>query len=239
VDLAADFGVQASVKEWLPVFKRLQPRLYSISSSPLTDARQVSLTVSVVRYESPGGRPRQGVCSAYLADAPPGSLVSVFVQRSPHFRPPADPEVPMVMIGPGTGVAPFLGFLDQRRARGDSAPNWLFFGEQRRDTDFYYRDELDGLRRDGVLTRLDLAFSRDQRAKVYVQDRLREHGAQLWTWLQDGAHVYVCGDASRMAKDVDKVLREVVAQHGHLGSDEADAYVKRLAIDKRYVRDVY
>ncbi|MCU1681253.1 MAG: molybdopterin oxidoreductase [Amycolatopsis sp.] len=239
VDLVAEVGVRASAQDWAGVFKRLQPRLYSISSSPMTDHRQVSLTVSVVRFDNPAGRRRLGVCSTYLADAPIGYPASVFVQRSPHFRPPADPATPMVMIGPGTGVAPFLGFLDHRRARGDSAANWLFFGEQRQATDFYYRDELDRLRQDGVLSRLDLAFSRDQRAKVYVQDRMREHGAHLWSWLQDGAHVYVCGDAGRMAKDVDRALRDVVAVHGHLGADEADVYVKRLAAEKRYVRDVY
>lgn len=145
----------------------------------------------------------------------------------------------MVMVGPGTGVAPFLGFLDERRARGHRAPNWLFFGEQRRATDFYYEDALGRLRHDGLLTRLDTAFSRDQRAKVYVQDRMREHGAQLWSWLQDGAHFYVCGDASRMAKDVDRALRDIAVAHGGLAEETAAGYVKQLAADKRYVRDVY
>jgi sulfite reductase alpha subunit-like flavoprotein len=145
----------------------------------------------------------------------------------------------MVMIGPGTGVAPFLGFLDERRARGDRAPNWLFFGEQHEATDFYYRDELTAMQRDGVLTEIDVAFSRDQRNKIYVQDRMREHGAKLWSWLQDGAHVYVCGDATRMAKDVDHTLRDIITHHGHLTPDEADAYVKTLSTTKRYVRDIY
>lgn len=163
----------------------------------------------------------------------------MFVQRTAHFRPPADPATPMVMVGPGTGVAPFVGFLDERRARGHRAPNWLFFGEQRRATDFYYEDALGRLHRDGLLTRLDTAFSRDQRAKVYVQDRMREHGAQLWSWLKDGAHFYVCGDASRMAKDVDHALRDIAVAHGGLSEETAAAYVKQLAADKRYVRDVY
>jgi sulfite reductase alpha subunit-like flavoprotein len=145
----------------------------------------------------------------------------------------------MVMIGPGTGVAPFVGFLHERRARGHAAPNWLFFGEQHEATDFYYRDELDALRADGTLARLDTAFSRDQRAKVYVQDRMQEHGHRLWTWLEGGAHFYVCGDASRMAKDVDQALRGIIATHGGLSEQATAAYVKRMTGEKRYVRDVY
>ncbi|MFD9390726.1 molybdopterin-dependent oxidoreductase [Streptomyces sp. NPDC060000] len=239
VDVAAEFGVRADAQEWAELLGRLQPRLYSISSSPLTDPHLVSLTVSVVRYENLAGRPRQGVCSPFLADAEPGTEVAVHVQRSPHFRPPADPATPMVMVGPGTGVAPFVGFLEERRARGHRAPNWLFFGEQHRATDHYYEQELAALREDGTLARLDTAFSRDQRAKVYVQDRIREHGSQLWSWLQDGAHFYVCGDASRMAKDVDLALRDVAVQHGGLSEAEAAAHLKQLASDKRYVRDVY
>ncbi|MCX4588576.1 bifunctional nitrate reductase/sulfite reductase flavoprotein subunit alpha [Streptomyces sp. NBC_01549] len=239
VDVVAEHPVRASAQEWTEVFKRLQPRLYSISSSPLVDPYLVSLTVSVVRYENPGGRARGGVCSPFLADAAPDAEVPVFVQRSPHFRPPADATTPMVMVGPGTGVAPFVGFLEERRALGHRAPNWLFFGEQHRATDFYYEDELTGLLDDGTLTRLDTAFSRDQRAKVYVQDRMREHGPELWHWLQDGARFYVCGDASRMAKDVDRALRDIAVAHGGLGEAEAAAYVKQLAAEKRYVRDVY
>ncbi|MFD5264954.1 molybdopterin-dependent oxidoreductase [Streptomyces sp. NPDC058335] len=239
VDVAAEFGVRAGAQEWVEVLGRLQPRLYSISSSPLTDPHLVSLTVSVVRYENLAGRPRQGVCSPFLADAGPGTEVPVHVQRSPHFRPPADPATPMVMVGPGTGVAPFVGFLEERRARGHRGPNWLFFGEQQRATDFYYEEELTALLADGTLERLDTAFSRDQRAKIYVQDRMREHGSQLWSWLRDGAHFYVCGDASRMARDVDQALRDIAVVHGGLGEAEAAAYVKQLAADKRYVRDVY
>ncbi|MFK0104145.1 molybdopterin-dependent oxidoreductase [Streptomyces sp. NPDC091217] len=238
-DIAAEFGIRAQAGEWAGVLGRLQPRLYSISSSPLTDPHQVSLTVSVVRYENLHGKPRQGVCSPFLADAEPGTEVPVHVQRSPHFRPPADPATPMVMVGPGTGVAPFVGFLEERRARGHRGPNWLFFGEQHRATDFYYQEELTALLADGTLSRLDTAFSRDQRAKVYVQDRMREHGPLLWSWLQDGAHFYVCGDASRMAKDVDNALKDIATLHGGLTEDEATAFVKQLATEKRYVRDVY
>jgi len=239
VDVVDEFALRATAQEWADLLKRLQPRLYSISSSPLADPDRVSLTVSVLRYEGHNGRKRKGVASTYLADAEPDSQVPVFVQRAAHFRPPSDPATPAVMIGPGTGVAPFLGFLQERRARGHHAANWLFFGEQRRATDFYYREELEELRDQGTLTHLDLAFSRDQRAKVYVQDRMREHGARLWSWLRDGAHLYVCGDASRMAKDVDQALRDIAESHGGLSPDEAAAYVKQLAAAKRYARDIY
>lgn len=239
VDVVTEFAVRASAQEWTGVFKRLQPRLYSISSSPLVDPHHVSLTVSVVRYENLHGRPRGGVCSPFLADGEAGLEVPVFVQRSPHFRPPADPVTPMIMVGPGTGVAPFVGFLQERRALGHRAPNWLFFGEQHRATDFYYQEELTALQGSGVLSRLDTAFSRDQRAKVYVQDRMREHGPELWHWLQDGARFYVCGDASRMAKDVDRALRDIAVTHGGMTEGEAAAYMKQLSTEKRYVRDVY
>ncbi|MEU2525737.1 bifunctional nitrate reductase/sulfite reductase flavoprotein subunit alpha [Streptomyces sp. NPDC013087] len=239
VDVIAEHSARATAAEWAGALTRLRPRLYSISSSPLTDPGLVDLTVSVVRYENRHGAVRKGVASTFLADAEAGSPVPVFVQRAPHFRPPADPATPMVMVGPGTGVAPFVGFLDERRALGHRAANWLFFGEQRSATDFYYREELDFLRRDGTLTRLDTAFSRDQRAKIYVQDRMREHGAQLLSWLQEGAHFYVCGDASRMAKDVDRALRDIAVAHGGLQEDAATAYVEQLAADKRYARDVY
>ncbi|MFF1722803.1 molybdopterin-dependent oxidoreductase [Streptomyces sviceus] len=239
VDVITEYAVEAGPQEWARILGRLQPRLYSISSSPLTDPHLVSLTVSVVRYENLHGRPRQGVCSPFLADAAADTPVPVHVQRSPHFRPPADSATPMIMVGPGTGVAPFVGFLEQRRALGQRGPNWLFFGEQHRATDFYYEDELTGFLADGTLARLDTAFSRDQRAKVYVQDRMREHGPLLWSWLQEGAHFYVCGDASRMAKDVDRALRDIAVLHGGMDEAGAAAYVKQLATDKRYVRDIY
>ncbi|MFF2083708.1 molybdopterin-dependent oxidoreductase [Nocardia sp. NPDC058176] len=239
VDIAAEFALSADPQQWVGLFKRLQPRLYSISSSPLVDSTIVRTTVSVIRYEGPTGRPRGGLCSAYLADAELEQPLVLHVQSAPHFRPPDDPATPAIMVGPGTGVAPFVGFLEHRRARGDQAPNWLLFGEQHEATDFYYRDELIELQEHGVLSRLDVAFSRDQRAKIYVQDRMREHGAHLWNWLRDGAHFYVCGDAARMAKDVDATLREIVSHHGGMPEEDADAYVKKLAADKRYVRDVY
>ncbi|QTD96565.1 bifunctional nitrate reductase/sulfite reductase flavoprotein subunit alpha [Streptomyces cyanogenus] len=238
-DVVAAYPVRALAADWAGVLKRLQPRLYSISSSPLAHPGEVRLTVSVVRYTNDLGRDRKGVCSTYLADCADDGPVQVFVQRAPHFRPPADPATPMIMVGPGTGVAPFIGFLEDRLARGHTGANWLFFGEQRQATDFYHREELEAYRASGHLDRLDLAFSRDQRNKIYVQDRMREHGPRLWQWLRDGAHFYVCGDAGRMAKDVDEALRDIVALHGGMDTDEAAAYVRRLSTDKRYVRDVY
>lgn len=238
-DVVGAFPVRASAAEWAGVLKRLQPRLYSISSSPLIHPAEVRVTVSVIRYTNDLGRDRKGVCSTYLADCADDGPVQVYVQRSPHFRPPAGSTTPMIMIGPGTGVAPFIGFLEDRRARGHTGPNWLFFGEQHGATDFYYREDLEEFVASGHLDRLDLAFSRDQRNKVYVQDRMREHGPRLWRWLQDGAHLYVCGDAGRMAKDVDRALHEIVAAHGGLDQDAAAACIAQLATDKRYVRDVY
>jgi sulfite reductase (NADPH) flavoprotein alpha-component len=239
IDVITEHAVKASPQEWADILKPLRPRRYSISSSPLLDPVEVRILVSVVRFDNPAGRPRKGICSTHLADSPLGTPLPVAVHPSTNFRPPDDPSTPMIMIGAGTGVAPFLGFLAERRARQHPAQNWLFFGEQRFATDFYYHDELNTHFQDGVLARLDVAFSRDQRTKVYVQDRIRERGAQVWAWLERGAHLYVCGDAVRMAKDVDQTLREVIAHHGHLGRDQAGAYLRELAAGNRYVRDVY
>ncbi|MCW4354157.1 bifunctional nitrate reductase/sulfite reductase flavoprotein subunit alpha [Hoyosella sp. YIM 151337] len=239
VDVIREFPVRADVIEWMSVLKRLQPRLYSISSSPKVSPDEVQLTVSVVRYENERGSARGGVCSTFLADRCGETTVPLYLQRSAHFRPPSDPDTPMIMIGPGTGIAPFRAFLQDRRADGHTGKNWLFFGEQKSATDFYYRDELQDMFRDGFLTRLDLAFSRDQRQKIYVQDRMLEHGAELWRWLSEGAHLYVCGDAARMAKDVDDTLLTIARSHGNLSEADALAFKKRLATEKRYVRDVY
>ncbi|MBO0922721.1 bifunctional nitrate reductase/sulfite reductase flavoprotein subunit alpha [Cellulomonas sp. zg-ZUI222] len=239
VDVVAAAQVRASAQDWADALPRLQPRQYSISSSPLVDPHRIALTVGVVRYTAPGGAARAGACSGYLADADAAADVTVHVQPSPHFHLPEDGSVPVVMVGPGTGVAPFLGFLAERRARRDTGDSWLFFGERREATDFWYREELDALRSEGVLTRLDTAFSRDQRTTVYVQDRMHERGARLWSWLERGAHVYVCGDAARMAADVDRTLREVVAAHGGMSPAGAAAYVTAMTRARRYVRDVY
>ena len=238
VDVLAEYPVAASVEDWVRVLSRLQPRQYSISSSPLEHPSEVQLTVSAVRYEY-RGQPRHGVCSTFLADHSESTDVPVFVQPTSHFRPPADSEVPMIMVGPGTGVAPFRGFLQERRALGHSGRNWLFFGERNAATDFYYADELTGLHQAGVLTELTCAFSRDQRHKVYVQDRLREQAARVWDWLQDGAHFYICGDASRMAKDVEAALTDIISSQGAMSDEDAAAYLKAMAKQRRYVRDVY
>lgn len=237
VDVLRDFPVQADLVEWLEVLKRLQPRLYSISSSPLVDPGEIELTVGVVRYGH--HLARGGVCSTFLADRAGGQSVPVFLQRAPHFKPPADPAAPMIMVGPGTGIAPFRGFLQQRRALGCTGRNWLFFGDQYVDQHFYYRDELSEMFGSGFLTRLDLAFSRDQRERIYVQHRMIEHGAHLWSWLCDGAYFYVCGDGARMARDVDEALLDIVRVHGKMDTDAALAFRRQLVAEKRYVRDVY
>ena len=185
------------------------------------------------------GQPRHGVCSTFLADHSESADIGVYVQPTAHFRPPAAAEVPMIMVGPGTGVAPFRGFLQERRALGHTGRNWLFFGERNSATDFYYADELVRMRDDGLLTELTLAFSRDQRHKVYVQDRLREQAARVWNWIDSGAHFYVCGDAKRMAKDVDAALHDIVAGQSGMSDEDAAAYVQAMAKQRRYLRDVY
>ncbi|PIB50564.1 reductase [Pseudomonas sp. 2588-5] len=233
-DVLHEYPIECSADELLGTLKRLQPRLYSIASSAKVYPHEVHLTVAAVRYDK-----RKGVSSTFLADRVGDGEVPLFIQPSKHFRPPSDGEVPMIMIGPGTGVAPFRAFLQERRALGHQGRNWLFFGEQHAATDFYYQNELQGLQRDGLLTHLSLAFSRDQAQKVYVQDRIREQGAELWRWLQDGAKLYICGDASHMAKDVDQALRQVAQTHGGLGVEGAVDYWRQLSEQKRYLRDVY
>ncbi|NTX21669.1 diflavin oxidoreductase, partial [Burkholderia cepacia] len=237
-DVLHEFPVELSGNELVGMLKRMQPRLYSIASSPSAHPGEIHLTVSAVRYHN-GRRARKGVASTFLADRADDGRVPVFVQKSAHFRPPVNGDVPIVMVGPGTGVAPFRGFLHERQARGARGRNWLFFGEQHAQTDFYYGDELGAMRDSGFLTRLDLAFSRDQADKIYVQDRMREQGAELFAWLEEGAHFYVCGDAARMAKDVDAALKAVVAEHGGMSDEAANDYVARLAKARRYMRDVY
>jgi len=237
IDVVRAFTVDATAEQWQEVLIRLTPRLYSISSSPLVSPHEVHLTVSIVRYQAPDGAQRGGVCSTFLADR--ARDVPVFLQRSPHFRPPEDTSAPIVMIGAGTGIAPFRGFLQERRALGHNGRNWLFFGDRHRAENFYYGDDLTDMVTDGFLSRLDLAFSRDQRRRIYVQDRMIDNGAQLWAWLQDGAHLYVCGDAATMARDVDTALEEIIATHGHLSAEAARDYKRELVADKRYLRDVY
>ncbi|OKH78272.1 molybdopterin oxidoreductase [Mycobacterium sp. ST-F2] len=237
LDLVEEFKVRAEPEEWRDALVRLAPRSYSISSSPLVSPDEVQLTVSVVRYEGVRGGIRHGVASTYLADR--AQTVPVFLQPAPHFRPPEDALTPMIMVGPGTGVAPFRGFLHERRALGHTGRNWLFFGDQHRAENYYYQDELEAFAADGLLTRLDTAFSRDQARRVYVQHKMRERGEILWRWLEDGAHFYVCGDAARMAKDVDVTLTNIIKTHGGMSEAAAHEYKRELIADKRYVRDVY
>lgn len=233
-DVLLEYPVECSADELLGTLKRLQPRLYSIASSAKAYPQEVHLTVAAVRYGK-----RKGVSSTFLADRVGDGEVPLFIQPSKHFRTPTDGDVPMIMIGPGTGIAPFRAFLQERRALGHQGRNWLFFGEQHAASDFYYQDELQGMQRDGLLNHLSLAFSRDQAQKVYVQDRIREQGAELWRWLEDGARLYICGDASHMAKDVDQALRQVAQTHGGLGVEGAVEYWRQLSEQKRYLRDVY
>jgi sulfite reductase (NADPH) flavoprotein alpha-component len=239
IDLLELLPAPLPVAEFIPLLKRLAPRLYSISSSPKAHPGEVHLTVGAVRYES-HGRVRKGVASTFLADrVGDAEFVKVYVQPSHGFKPPGNGDLPMIMVGPGTGIAPFRAFLEERQATGAKGKNWLFFGDQKKDTDFLYDELLTGWQTSGFLTRLDLAFSRDQEQKIYVQDRMMENAGELWSWLEAGAHFYVCGDASRMAKDVDAALHKIVETIGGKSADEAKAYVAKLKSDKRYQRDVY
>ncbi len=225
--------------DFVSALSPLAPRLYSISSSPLAYPGQVHLTVGAVRYTNDGGRTCKGVASTFLADGVrPGMKVRVFLHPSHKFG-LCEADRPIIMVGPGTGVAPFRAFLQERAAAKATGKNWLIFGDQRSDADFLYREELEQYAVDGVLTRLDTAFSRDQDEKIYVQHRMLEHAAEMWTWLQAGAAFYVCGDAQRMASDVDKALRRVIATEGKLSAAEADHFVSEMVRAGRYERDVY
>jgi sulfite reductase (NADPH) flavoprotein alpha-component len=238
--LVARADVKLAPADFVRALRKLQPRLYSISSSPKAHPGHVHLTVGALRYEV-GNRARKGVCSTFLTDriVAGQSQIGVFVHSNKAFRPPANPDAPMIMVGPGTGIAPFRAFLEERRATGARGKNWLFFGDQRAATDFIYRDDLLAMQADGTLTRLDLAWSRDQQEKIYVQHRMLEHAAELFAWLEQGAHFYVCGDAARMAKDVDAALHQVIERAGIKSSEDAAAYVQALRAAKRYARDVY
>ncbi|HEX6842285.1 MAG TPA: sulfite reductase subunit alpha [Stellaceae bacterium] len=238
LDLLIAFpSARPPLQELISALDVLQPRLYSIASSPKMRRGEVHLTVAAVRYRK-RGRVRKGIASTFLAErAPRGAEVPIFIQPAHGFRLPAD-DTPIIMIGPGTGVAPFRAFLEERRVRGATGRNWLFFGDQRRRSDFLYEAELEGYRRDGLLTRLDTAFSRDQAERVYVQHRMREQSAALWSWLQEGAYLYVCG-AAAMARDVDASLAAIIARQGGIGGGEAKAYLATMARSGRYLRDVY
>jgi sulfite reductase (NADPH) flavoprotein alpha-component len=232
-------SVRFSPDEFVSKLRKLQPRLYSIASSLRAFPEEVHFIVASVRYES-HGRKREGVASIYLADRiDENTRIPMFVHVAKGFHLPEDADKPIIMVGPGTGVAPFRAYLQERKAIGATGKNWLFFGEQRSRYDYFYRNEFESFQREGVLTRLHTAFSRDQAYKVYVQHRLLENAKEVYAWLQEGAHFYVCGDAARMAKDVDVALHQIVEKEGGLSSEAAAAYLEALRKEKRYKRDVY
>jgi len=240
IDLAVNYpACFESAAEFVGLLRKLGARLYSISSSPNAHEGEVHLTVAKVAYDT-HGRLREGVCSTYLSNrVGDEDTVPVFFQPAAHFKLPKDLSTDVIMCGPGTGIAPFRAFLEERETTSASGRNWLFFGNPHESTDFLYKEQLLAQQEKGVLNRLDLAWSRDSETKVYVQDKMRENAEQLWNWLKDGAHFYVCGDAKRMAKDVDAALHHAAAIHGDLGDDGAKAYINQLKKDKRYQRDVY
>jgi sulfite reductase (NADPH) flavoprotein alpha-component len=240
VDLAADFpGVVTEPQQLFNVLQRLTPRMYSIASSQAQHQDNVQTTVRVIRYDS-HGRSRQGVASGHLGDrAGVGETMPIFLHSNANFRLPEDTSAPVIMIGPGTGIAPFRAFLEERQATDAPGDNWLFFGEQREKMDFLYKDQLQGMVKDGVLKRLDTAFSRDQHQKVYVQDKMQEQAAELFQWLERGAYFYVCGDATRMAKDVETALLDVIAKGSNGTLEHAAEYLAAMKKQKRYQRDVY
>ncbi len=239
VDLIKEYPSSLRAGDWVSLLRPLSPRLYSIASAISAHPDEVHLTVGAVRYEA-YGRAKKGVCSTFIADTwKEGTKAGVYFHSNKNFKLPADPSTPIIMVGPGTGIAPFRSFVEERAATGATGENWLFFGDQRYTYDFLYQTEWQDYLKKGVLTKLDLAFSRDQPEKIYVQDRMRENGKELWQWLDKGAYFYVCGDALRMAKDVNQALVDIVAEHGGMSAEDALAYVKQMTKERRYGRDVY
>lgn len=239
VDMVRFSPAQLDAQALVDLLRPLTPRLYSIASSLAEVESEVHVTVGVVRYEIEG-RARAGGASSFLADrVEEEGEVRVFIEHNDNFRLPANPQTPVIMIGPGTGIAPFRAFMQQRAADGAEGKNWLFFGNPHFTEDFLYQVEWQRYVKEGVLSRIDLAWSRDQKEKVYVQDKLRQQGAELWRWINDGAHIYVCGDANRMAKDVEQALLEVIAEFGGMDIEAADEFLSELRIERRYQRDVY
>lgn len=238
-DMIRQAPADLDAEQLVALLRPLTPRLYSIASSQEEVGSEVHITVGVVRYEV-DGRARTGGASGYLADRleEDGEL-RVFIEHNDNFRLPANPQTPVIMIGPGTGIAPFRAFIQQRAAEGAEGLNWLFFGNPHFTEDFLYQVEWQRFVKDGVLSRIDLAWSRDQKHKVYVQDKLREQGAEVWRWIEQGAHIYVCGDANRMAKDVEQALLELLAEHGGMDAEQADEFLSELRVERRYQRDVY
>ncbi|HED2696396.1 TPA: NADPH-dependent assimilatory sulfite reductase flavoprotein subunit [Klebsiella michiganensis] len=239
VDMVRFSRAQLDAQALVDLLRPLTPRLYSIASSQAEVESEVHVTVGVVRYDIEG-RARAGGASSFLADrVEEDGEVRIFIEHNDNFRLPANPQTPVIMIGPGTGIAPFRAFMQQRAAEGAEGKNWLFFGNPHFTEDFLYQVEWQSYVKEGVLSRIDLAWSRDQQQKVYVQDKLREQGAELWRWINDGAHIYVCGDANRMAKDVEQTLLEVIAEYGAMDAEAADEFLSELRVERRYQRDVY
>ena len=240
VDVLKRFPTKLTAEQLVGLLRALSPRLYSIASAQSEVEEEVHLTVGVVRYPQEDGSVRSGGASSFLADrVSEGGEVRVFVEHNDNFRLPADSNTPVIMVGPGTGIAPFRSFIQERDAQGAEGKNWLFFGNPHFTQDFLYQVEWQKYVKSGLLTKIDLAFSRDQANKIYVQDKLKAKGAEVWQWLQDGAHFYVCGDANRMAKDVHDALVNIVVEHGGKNAEQAEEYVNELRRAKRYQRDVY
>ena len=238
IDLFLEFPqAEISAQDFVGLLRPMPPRLYSIASSLSAHAEEVHLTVAVVRYEG-HERKRKGVCSSYLAERV-GSTIPCYLHPNKNFKLPDDPSTPIIMVGPGTGIAPFRAFIEERQATGATGKNWLFFGDRSQKTDYLYSDEWESYQKIGILHELDLAWSRDQAEKVYVQHKMLEKKAELWNWLQDGAVFYVCGDASRMAKDVDQALRTIAQEQGSMSEEEAGVWIKGLQKERRYLKDVY
>ncbi|MEH4266273.1 NADPH-dependent assimilatory sulfite reductase flavoprotein subunit [Klebsiella aerogenes] len=239
VDMVRFSPAQLDAEALIGLLRPLTPRLYSIASSQAESENEVHVTVGVVRYDIEG-RARAGGASSYLADrVEEDGEVRIFIEHNDNFRLPANPQTPVIMIGPGTGIAPFRAFMQQRAAEGAEGKNWLFFGNPHFTEDFLYQVEWQSYVKEGVLSRIDLAWSRDQQQKIYVQDKLREQGAEVWRWINDGAHIYVCGDANHMAKDVEQALLEVIAEYGAMDAEAADEFLSELRVERRYQRDVY
>ncbi len=238
IDLFLEFPQTGmSAQDFVGLLRPMPPRLYSIASSLSAHSEEVHLTVAVVRYEG-NGRKRKGVCSSYLAERV-GQHIPCYLHPNKNFKLPEDSSTPIIMVGPGTGIAPFRAFIEERKSTGSTGKNWLFFGDRSQKTDYLYGEEWDSYQKDGILNELDLAWSRDQAEKLYVQHKMLEKGSQLWNWLNDGAVFYVCGDASRMAKDVDQALRIIAQEEDAMNEEDAGAWVKSLQKERRYLKDVY
>ena len=238
IDLFKDYPLpNLTVSDFVGLLRPMPPRLYSIASSLSAHSDEVHLTVAVVRYDT-HGRKRKGVCSSYLAERV-GETIPCYFHPNKNFKLPEDRDIPIIMVGPGTGIAPFRAFIEERQKTGAKGRNWLFFGDRSQKTDYLYGNEWENYYKDGLLNRLDLAWSRDQDEKVYVQHKMLEKGAELWRWLEEGAVFYVCGDASRMAKDVDQALRTIAQEQGSMNEDDSAVWVKSLQKERRYLKDVY